>query len=82
VIVSGLILLFALLLPLLSLARLTSLVTLVIFILINLSLIVIKRREVIFTDRLTVPIWVPVTGFILSSLFLLFQIVAVLRGDT
>lgn len=64
---------FALWLPLLSLARLTSFISLSIFTLINLSLWRIKRREG-SSPGLTVPLSIPVCGFVFSLLFLLYQI--------
>lgn len=51
-----------LLLPLVSLAQLTSLMVLTIFTLINLALIVIKRREPSHAGYITVPLFVPVLG--------------------
>ncbi len=73
--VGGLILLFALVLPLLSLAKLTSLITLTIFSLINLALWRIKWRDGSRGVTFVVPLWIPVLGFFSSSGFLLFQIV-------
>ena len=77
-IVGGLILFFALILPLLSLARLTSFVTLIIFALINLALWRLKRCSD-EKSTFTVPLWVPVLGFICSSAFVLFQIYYVIQ---
>lgn len=68
VLVSALILFFSLGLPLARLAQLTSAIILLLFILINLALIVIKKREAHY--GFTVSIWVPVTGALTS--FLLF----------
>ena len=65
------ILIFALLLPLLSLAKLTSYITLIIFALINFALLKIKYsgREY---DGFTVPVWVPAIGGVSTSLFILY----------
>ena len=73
VVVGLAILSFSLILPLLSLAKLTSFITLSIFSLINLALWRIKLRG---NDgvNFTVPLWVPVLGFFSSTIFLLFQI--------
>ncbi|MDR9437520.1 MAG: APC family permease [Thiohalophilus sp.] len=67
------ILLFALLLPLISLARLTSFVTLIIFTLMNVALWRIKRREDSY-EGFQVPLWVPVSGATVSALFLVSQL--------
>jgi len=74
-IVTGLVLLFALWLPLLSLARLTSYIILIVFALINLSLWQIKLRAPQPADIRTVPLWVPVIGFFFSSAFVFYQTV-------
>jgi APA family basic amino acid/polyamine antiporter len=64
---------FSLLLPLLSLAKLTSFISLSIFTLINFSLLRIKR-QVGRSPALNVPLWVPLCGFILTLLFLGYQV--------
>jgi len=68
------ILMLAWLLPLLSLAKLTSFVTLIIFTLMNLALWRIKRRRELTYQGFTVPLWVPVVGAVVSVLFLITQI--------
>jgi len=70
----GLILVFALWLPLVTLARLTSFVTLVVFAMINLALWRIQRRGPPAPGVFRVPRWVPVGGFVASVGFLLFQL--------
>ncbi len=77
--VSLLTIVFAVALPLLSLARLTSFVTLAVFALINLSLLRIKRLDPTRTGVFTVPVWVPLIGFILTSLFLALQLTSAVR---
>jgi len=67
------ILVFALWLPLLSLAKLTSLITLSVFTLVNLSLWRLKARQPLGAG-LTVPYWVPVTGFFVNLAFISYQI--------
>lgn len=73
-VVTLLILLFAMLLPLLSLAKLTSFVTLLIFTLMNVSLWRIKSRDNTDYHGFRVPVGIPVTGSIVSALFLLLQV--------
>ena len=67
------VLVLALALPLLSLAKLTSLITLIIFTLINIALIRIKLRNGV-SDDFHVWLWVPVVGAISCGLFLIYQI--------
>jgi len=78
-IVTGLVMVFALWLPLLSLAKLTSFITLVVFALINFSLLQIKIRSPEPEGIRTIPFWVPVMGFICSSAFLIYQVVILLK---
>jgi len=54
-------------LPLVTLAELTSLVTLVIFALVNLSLIALRRQSDAATDGLVLPLWVPYCGLLTSA---------------
>ena len=77
--VTGLVLLFALWLPLLSLAKLTSYIILIVFSLINLSLWQIKIRAPQPEDIRTIPLWVPVTGFFCSCSFVIYQTVQFLK---
>jgi amino acid transporter len=72
VIVSVIVLLLVLWLPLLSLAKLTSLITLIVFGLINLALFVIKLRKEAH-DEFSIPIWIPLVGFITCFSFVVFQ---------
>ncbi len=74
VLVSVLVLGFALLLPLASLAQLTSLIMLVVFVSINAALIVIKSRSTVSTAIMHVPVFVPVIGVISSFLLVAYQI--------
>ena len=62
------------LLPLVSLAQLTSLLVLSIFTLVNLSLIVIKHRGEKHQGYLTVPVFVPYIGAILCISTIIYQI--------
>jgi amino acid transporter len=76
-IVSSVILLLVLWLPLLSLAKLTSLVTLVVFSLINLALFIIKLKGERH-EAFSIPIMVPLLGFMTCGSFVIFQIYQVL----
>ena len=78
-IVGVLILIFSLILPLLSLAKLTSFITLTIFSLVNLALWRIKLagNEGV---KFIVPLWVPICGFFCSATFLIFQLGHFIRG--
>lgn len=80
-ILSILILVFALLLPLLSLAKITSFFTLIIFMLINFALIKIKssKRE---HDGFTVYLWVPVVGGVSTLIFIAYLSINLIKGMT
>lgn len=71
IIIIGFILFFVLLFPLLSLAKITSFITLIIFMLINFALLKIKysKRD---HDGFTVPLWVPLIGGFSTLLFVLY----------
>jgi amino acid transporter len=73
--IAGMVMVFALALPLENLARLTSLAVLVVFALVNLALLVLKIRQPAHTETITFPIWVPAVGFIVSAIFVVFQTV-------
>ena len=60
-------------LPLLTLAQITSLITLTVFSLINLSLWRIKRRAPNPAGMLLFARWLPVAGFLSAVAFILFQ---------
>ena len=66
-------LVMALWLPLLSLARLTSLITLMVFTLVDLSLWWVKRRAP-RVSRFSVPVWLPVAGFFINLVFIAYQL--------
>ncbi|MBD3669685.1 MAG: amino acid permease [Gammaproteobacteria bacterium] len=70
-----LVLVLALWFPLITLAKATSLVTLVVFALVNLSLIRVKRRDRHPAGAWVVPVWVPVFGFLVSAAFVIYQLV-------
>ena len=70
-IITAIVLLFALLFPLLSLAKITSYITLIIFMLINFALIKIKYSKGVH-DGFTVPLLVPILGGASTLLFLFY----------
>ncbi|MBI1395947.1 MAG: amino acid permease [Betaproteobacteria bacterium] len=74
--VSVAVLCFALAIPLVSLARLTSLVVLVVFTLINLSLIRVKQRGPAPPEGVwQCPVWVPVIALLSSVALIVAQVV-------
>lgn len=73
-VISTAILVLALWLPLLTLAEITSLITLLIFSLVNLSLLRIKWRNELVEGVVSFPFWIPLAGFICSFCFALFQL--------
>ena len=68
------ILIFALWLPLITLAKITSFFMLSIFTLMNISLIVVKRKDKETLGVTTFPIWVPIIGTFLCLMLLVAQI--------
>lgn len=68
------ILIFTFLFPIETLAKTTSGIILSIFIMIHLSLIVIKMRKYRQAGAVSYSIFFPITGAVLCSLFLLFQL--------
>jgi amino acid transporter len=73
--VTGIILILALFIPLEGLARITSFLILIVFTMVNLALIAIKRRSPDMDEGINTPIWVPVTGCVTSIGLLLAQLV-------
>lgn len=73
-IVAALVWLMAMWLPLLTLAQVTSFITLFIFSSINLALIVIKRRESVVEGIRLYPMLLPVCGVLFTFSLLLFQL--------
>lgn len=66
------VLFFALWLPLATLASITSFITLLIFILVNASLVVEKRKQPVY-GGITFPIYVPILGVLVSAFLVLSQ---------
>lgn len=72
-------LVFALGFPLITLAKLTSAIIFVVFIMVNISLIVIKHEEQEpGPGALNFPGWIPYIGAITSGLFLVLQLITLL----
>jgi amino acid transporter len=66
--------------PLVGLAKTTSLIMLVAFVFVNLSLIRIKRRDPHPAGVRTYPIWIPWLGLLTTASFVAYQIVIWFRG--
>ncbi len=73
IIVALAIFIFALWLPLVTLAKLTSLAMLIIFSLVNGALITVKRRQPVAPHAVCYPIWIPVMGGLLCVTLILVQ---------
>jgi amino acid transporter len=80
VLITGLILVFALAMPITQLAQITSFIMLIIFLLVNLSLVRIKRRHLVPWEGISFPVAVPVSGALLSGAMLLIQSTSTLAG--
>ena len=74
-VIVGLMIVATIVLPLVSLAKITSLLVLSIFSLVNASLFVIKRRQKKHDGYITVPIAVPAMGVITSGGLILYQLI-------
>ncbi len=72
------VLVFALWLPLVTLAKLTSFAILLVFVLVNLSLIRIKRFQQPSAGIRVYPLWVPYGGLLLAVALLVLQTLSVL----
>jgi amino acid transporter len=77
-VVTTIILIMAMALPLVTLAKLTSFVTLMVFTMMNLSLC---RVKLLYKDHegFTVPLIMPVMGTLVSGSFVIYQIVQAVR---
>ncbi len=69
------VLIFALGFPLITLAKATSFIILLVFSFVNLSLIILKKREP-RADLVSYPSWVPVVGFVLCIGLLVTSVAA------
>ena len=74
--VTASVLLMAMLFPVEMLARVTSLLLLAVFALVNLSLLRIRRRAGPDYDGFSVPAWVPLGGSLSAAVFLFYQLIA------
>lgn len=59
--------------PLLTLAETTSLITLFVFAMVNLSLWRVKASQPALAGKLSLPRWMPLCGFVFSLVFILFR---------
>ena len=74
--IAVLLLVMALWLPIVELARMTSFIILTVFALVNLSLFTIKIKEKqvdVSRGHFSIPLWVPGVGFLLCAAFILVQ---------
>ncbi|MBI4756539.1 MAG: APC family permease [Betaproteobacteria bacterium] len=78
--VTALILIFSLLLPLVTLARLTSFIVLVVFALVQVALLRLKWRGVASRGGFAVPAWVPAVGVVLTVAMLAFELTVLAGG--
>ncbi len=78
--VTAAVLALALWLPLVTLAQVTSYVILVVFAIINLALVRIKRRTPRPAAIRVYPLWVPLAGFVTTTAFVAYQSIELLRG--
>lgn len=79
-IVAAIILVFALWLPLVQLAEITSLLMLSVFALVNLALLRVKRRDPVPPDAFVIPFWIPVAGFLASAGIIVLRTFDLLSG--
>jgi len=77
VVTVAILILFALLLPMVTLAELTSYIILMIFCLVNLSLIRVKQRHPQPENVRVYPVWLPKLGFVTTILFLSVELLSV-----
>jgi amino acid transporter len=71
---TAIVLTLALWLPLVTLAKATSFVILIVFALVNLSLVRIKRKHPRPEGIRIYPAWIPLAGFLSATGFVLFQL--------
>ncbi len=75
----GVILVLALNFQLESLARATNYILLTVFVLVNLSLMVIKKKKPPATGVVQRPIWVPAIGFLFSLVLIVLEILSAVK---
>ena len=71
--VAAIIVLLGLAFPIVTLAKSTSSIVLLIFTAVNFALLLMKMRGGTAVPEFSVPVWVPLLGFLASAAFLLFQ---------
>ena len=76
VLITALVLVLALWFPLLTLAKATSLISLMVFALVNLSLWQVKRHDRQPPGVTVFPRWVSLAGFVVSVVFVVYQLYA------
>ncbi len=74
-VVASLILFFAIILPMVTLAEMTSFLILIVFALINLALIKIKQKQPHPEGVRVFPLWIPRLGFVTAVLFLVLNVI-------
>ena len=79
--VVSLILFFSVLLPMVTLAEMTSFLILIVFALINLALIKIKQKRPHPEGVRVFPLWVPKLGFITALVFLILNVIRNIVAD-
>ncbi len=75
--VSAITLGFAFWLPLVTLAKLTSFLVLIVFTVVNIALIRIKRQHPDPEGAYLVPFWIPVAGLVVNIIFLALQLFSI-----
>ena len=75
VIATLVVVMLALWFPIAPLAKATSLIILVVFTMVNLALIMLKRRQAAPANVRTYPVWVPAIGFLVSGAAVIAEIV-------
>lgn len=79
VLVTMTVLLLALWLPLVTLAKVTSFITLMVFALINLALLRIKKQQPKPANVRVYPVWLPLAGAVVSLFMLGFQVLSIIK---
>ncbi|MDT8376677.1 MAG: APC family permease [Mariprofundaceae bacterium] len=77
--VAVIVMIAALALPLITLAKITSFITLTLFAVVNLALWRIKLNHHEAHAGIDIPVWIPVSGFLLCTLFVSVQFFALFR---
>jgi APA family basic amino acid/polyamine antiporter len=77
--VTVLIIVMAIWLPIVTLAKSTSFLILIVFTLVNMALLKIKLTEPHPANIIRIPLWVPVVGAVVSVSFVVFQFITEIR---